>query len=69
MMAAGILTGTDSEGYYSTTVPEGVYDIIVMSDGFFNETAYGVDVSADVAIDFTLSPVGGFTGSVQGSVV
>lgn len=61
-------TSTDSEGYYLTTVPEGVYDISVISDGFFNETAYGVDVSADVVIDFTLSPIGGFTGSVQGVV-
>ena len=61
-------TYTDSLGYYSISVPMGFYDISVSYDGFLNEWAYGVDVRSDITIDFTMFPVGEFSGGVQGVV-
>jgi hypothetical protein len=60
---------TDISGYYSISVAPGVYDIRVVADGFLFEYEYGVEVvDLDVNRDFTLTPVGNFTGSVQGVV-
>ena len=59
---------TDASGYYSISVPAGVYDIDVAADGFLYEYAFGVEVNDDVVQDFNLNPVGAFTGGVQGVV-
>ena len=59
---------TDSTGYYSISVPAGVYDMDVVADGFLYEYAFGVEVNDDVVQDFNLNPVGAFTGGVQGVV-
>ena len=61
-------TFTDSSGFYSLEVPEGNYDIRVESDGFFFEWMYNIEAISDLSIDFTLTPIGNFTGSVQGIV-
>ena len=60
-------TFTDYEGYYSMVVPSGLYNMAVYSEGFLNERVYGVDLNADVTIDFTLTP-SVMTGSVQGVI-
>ena len=49
-------TFTDYEGYYSMVVPSGLYNMAVYSEGFLNERVYGVELNADVTIDFTLTP-------------
>jgi len=59
---------TDASGYYSISVPAGVYDMDVVADGFLYEYAFGVEVNDDVIQDFNLNPVGAFTGGVQGVV-
>ncbi|MEL0338399.1 MAG: carboxypeptidase regulatory-like domain-containing protein, partial [bacterium] len=59
---------TDTDGSYSIVVPEGLYDMSASYPGFFNSWIYGVDVGSDIAVNFTLTPIGGFTGSVQGVI-
>ena len=60
-------TFTDYEGYYSASVPSGSYNMTVYYEGFLNERVYGVDLNADVTLDFTLTP-SVITGSVQGVI-
>ena len=61
-------TYTDAQGYYAITVPAGIYDMDVIADGFLTAMQSGVDATSDIVVDFNLTPVGDFTGSVQGVV-
>ena len=61
-------TYTDAQGYYAITVPTGIYDMDVIADGFLTAMQSGVDANSDIVVDFNLTPVGDFTGSVQGVV-
>ncbi|HOZ38723.1 MAG TPA: S8 family serine peptidase [Anaerolineaceae bacterium] len=49
-------TTTNAEGYYSYAVPEGMYDIEVMMDGYMSDIEFGRDVLGGdtVTVDFTL---------------
>ena len=61
-------TYTDAQGHYAMTVPTGIYDMDVIADGFLTAMQSGVDATSDIVVDFNLTPVGDFTGSVQGVV-
>ena len=61
-------TYTDAQGYYAITVPTGIYDMDVIANGFLTANQSGVDATSDIVVDFNLTPVGDFTGSVQGVV-
>lgn len=49
-------TTTNAAGYYSYAVPEGMYDIEVMMDGYISDIEFGQDVLGGdtVTVDFTL---------------
>jgi len=49
-------TTTNAEGYYSYAVPEGVYDIEVMADGYISQIQFGLEVlgGSTIPVDFTL---------------
>ncbi len=49
-------TTTNAAGYYSYAVPEGIYDIEVMTDGYISQLEMGAEVvgGSTVTVDFTL---------------
>ena len=61
-------TTTDTSGYYSISVLEGMYDILVFGPNHYTHIIYGVDISEDMTMNFTINQIGVFDGAVQGVV-
>jgi hypothetical protein len=54
--AIAYTTTTNAAGYYSYAVPEGIYDIEVMADGYISQIVFDQEVlgGSTVPVDFTL---------------
>lgn len=61
-------TTTDTSGYYSISVLEGMYDILVFGPNHYTHIIYGVDISEDMTMNFIINQIGVFDGAVQGVV-
>ena len=62
-------TFTDDMGMFELNLPGGVYDVAAGAEGYFRSWQYGVEVwDEGTWLDFTLSPVENFVGSMSGFV-
>ena len=59
---------TDTTGFYSIVVPEGMYDIYVNGPDHYTHVVREFDVFEDMTMNFTINQIGVFDGAVQGVV-